>query len=269
VLASFVIASCGSSTKSSVPSNVPVSTVAPTTAKPTEKVAVLAYFLLNEKLHAVGREVASADSSAAVTALLAGPTNEEKTTGLVTLIPAGTTLNGVKLNGREAVIDLSAAYGSGGGTLSVTGRVAQMVFTLTQFPGVDTVRFSLDGKSITELTGEGFSVDGMSRSVFADMTPLVLLEHPYAGQTVTQPIRIAGMSNTFEASVYYEVLATNGTKLIDGFVMATSGTGTWGTFDAELRALPAGTKGPVTLRVFDLSAENGDPTSVTEVRIQL
>jgi hypothetical protein len=77
------------------------------------------------------------------------------------------------------------------------------------------------------------------------------------------------MSNTFEATVYYEVLAADGTKLIDGFVMATSGTGTWGTFDAELKALPAGTTGPVTLRVFDRSAENGDPTSVAEVRVQV
>jgi hypothetical protein len=175
----------------------------------------------------------------------------------------------VNTSGAETTIDLSNEFGSGGGSLSVAGRVAQMVFTLTQFAGVDTVRFSLDGKPITELTGEGYAVDGVTRASFADMTPLILLEHPYAGEKVTQPLRIAGRSNTFEATVYYEVLAADGHKLIDGFVMATSGTGTWGTFDAELSPLPAGTTGIVTVRVFDRSSQDGAPVAVTEVRVQL
>lgn len=259
-------AACGSSSSTSTSST---SSSTSTSTTPSQTKSVLAYFLMNEKLHVVGRVVEIADPAAAVEALLAGPTSEEAAAGMVTLIPAGTELLSVTVTGREVRVDLTGAFGSGGGSMSVLGRLAQMVFTLTQFEGIDTVRFSLDGEPITQLTGEGVGVDGVTRATFSDMSPLVLLEHPYHDETVSQPIRIAGRSNTFEATVYYEVLGADGVKLLEGYVMATSGTGEWGTFDARLADLPPGTKGPLHVRVFDRSAENGEPVSVAEVRINL
>ena len=253
-------AACGSSSTSSSTS---------TSTTPSQRESVLAYFLMNEKLHVVGRIVEIADPAAAVEALLAGPTSAEAAAGMVTLIPAGTELLSVTVTGREVRVDLTGVFASGGGSMSVLGRLAQMVFTLTQFEGIDTVRFSLDGEPITQITGEGVGVDGVTRATFTDMAPLVLLEYPYDDETVSQPIRIAGRSNTFEATVYYEVLGADGVKLLEGYVMATSGTGEWGTFDARLADLPPGTKGPLQVRVFDRSAENGEPVSVAEVRINL
>ena len=258
-------------TPATAPSTRPAAStdVATTSLPVVDQSAVLAYFLLHEQPYAVGRAIATADASAAVAALLSGPTNAENAAGLVTLIPAGTKLLGVKTSATETVVDLSHEFGSGGGSLSVAGRAAQMVFTITQFPGVGSVRFSLDGKPITELAGEGYAVDGLSCASFADMTPVILLERPSSGEKVTQPIRIAGRSNTFEATVYYEVLGADGHKLINGFVMATSGTGTWGTFDAVLSPLPTGTTGVITVRVFDRSSQDGAPVAVTEVRVLL
>ena len=258
-------AACGSSSTSS--SSTSSSTSTSTT--PSQRKSVLAYFLMNEKLHVVGRIVEIADPAAAVEALLAGPTSAEAAAGMVTLIPAGTELLSVTVTGREVRVDLTGVFASGGGSMSVLGRLAQMVFTLTQFEGIDTVRFSLDGEPITQITGEGVGVDGVTRATFIDMAPLVLLEYPYDDETVSQPIRIAGRSNTFEATVYYEVLGADGVKLLEGYVMATAGTGEWGTFDARLADLPPGTKGPLQVRVFDRSAENGEPVSVAEVRINL
>ena len=277
-------AACGSSSTSSSTSpadstladtsvvttdSAPTTSDAATSTTPSQRESVLAYFLMNEKLRVVGRIVEIADPAAAVEALLAGPTSAEAAAGMVTLIPAGTKLLSVTVTGREVRVDLTGVFASGGGSMSVLGRLAQMVFTLTQFEGIDTVRFSLDGEPITQITGEGLSVDGVTRATFTDMAPLVLLEHPYDGETVAQPIRIAGRSNTFEATVYYEVLGADGVKLLEGYVMATSGTGEWGTFDARLAALPPGTKGPMQVRVFDRSAENGEPVSVAEMRINL
>jgi len=248
---------------------VTTTVVGPTSTAPSQRKSVLAYFLMNEKLHVVGRIVDTPDPAAAVKALLAGPSSGEAAAGMVTLIPQGTELLGVTVTGHEVRVDLTGVFGSGGGSMSVLGRLAQMVFTLTQFDGIDTVRFSLDGAPITQITGEGVGVDGVTRATFTDMAPLVLLEHPYHDETVSQPIRIAGRSNTFEATVYYEVLGVGGAKLLEGYVMATAGTGEWGTFDARLANLPAGTKGPLQLRVFDRSAETGEPVSVSEVRINL
>lgn len=277
-------AACGSSSTSSSTSpaattvadtsvvttdSAPATSDAATSTTPSQRKSVLAYFLMNEKLRVVGRIVEISDPAAAVEALLAGPTSAEAAAGMVTLIPAGTELLSVTVTGREVRVDLTGVFASGGGSMSVLGRLAQMVFTLTQFEGIDTVRFSLDGEPITEITGEGVGVDGVTRATFTDMAPLVLLEHPYHDETVAQPIRIAGRSNTFEATVYYEVLGADGVKLLEGYVMATAGTGEWGTFDARLADLPPGTKGPLQVRVFDRSAENGEPVSVAEVRINL
>ena len=277
-------AACGSSSTSSSTSpadtvvadtsvvttdSAPTTSAGSTSTTPSQRKSVLAYFLMNEKLRVVGRVVEIADPAAAVEALLAGPTSAEAAAGMVTLIPAGTELLSVTVTGREVRVDLTGVFASGGGSMSVLGRLAQMVFTLTQFEGIDTARFSLDGEPITEITGEGVGVDGVTRATFTDMAPLVLLEHPYHDETVAQPIRIAGRSNTFEATVYYEVLGADGVKLLEGYVMATAGTGEWGTFDARLADLPPGTKGPLQVRVFDRSAENGEPVSAAEVRINL
>jgi hypothetical protein len=72
------------------------------------------------------------------------------------------------------------------------------------------------------------------------------------------------MSNTFEAGIEHVVLAPDGTILGAGYGMATSGTGTWGTFDLPV-VLPAGTRGPVVLRVFESSPEDGAPINVVEI----
>lgn len=232
--------------------------------------SVLVYGLRNGLLTVVGRTVDEATPESALRALLDGFTDDESATDIVTMIPAGTELNAVTVKRNEITIDLSAPFDTGGGSLSVMGRATQVVFTATQFPGVDIVRFAIDGKPITTLTSDGFIVDGIGRLDLAEnLVPLVLLEYPYEGQKIGQPLHIQGMSNTFEATVYFEVDSPAGTVLLDGFLMATSGTGTWGTFDADLPALPAGTTGPVTLKVFDRSSDTGDPVNVTTVALTL
>ena len=54
-------------------------------------------------------------------------------------IPAGTRLLGLSIAGQIATVDLSSEFESGGGATSVLGRLAQVVYTLTQFPTVTSV----------------------------------------------------------------------------------------------------------------------------------
>jgi germination protein M len=201
--------------------------------------------------------------------LLAGPTAEERADDMVTLIPEGTELLGVEVDGNNITVDLTSVFGSGGGSLSMMGRVAQVVFTATQFDGVDTVFFRLDGTAITEMSGEGLEVDGVQRFDNDAVIPLILPETPWPGQTVTQPIRVTGVANTFEAQVNYEVLGPGGVIIVEGYFMATSGSGTWGTFDATLDPLPTGTSGDVTVRLFEVSPEDGQPVNVVDVEVRL
>ena len=100
-------------------------------------------------------------------------------------------------------------------------------------------------------------VDPATRDRFTDgVLPPMLLEQPFDHSAFTNPIVIGGTTNAYEATVNYQVLSADGTVLIEGMTMATCGTGCWGVFDAEI-AMPAGTTGPVTLRVFDYSEEDG------------
>jgi germination protein M len=230
---------------------------------------VLVYFLVDEVLHVEGRAVAEGTPEAALNALLAGPTAAEAAAGVVTLIPEGTELLGVDVVGNEATVDLTGVFESGGGSLSMIGRVAQVVFTVTQFAPIDTVSFRLDGVLIAELGGEGIGVDRVQRLDNEYVLPFILPETPWPGQTVSEPIRVTGVSNVFEAQVNYEVFGPDGVILVEGWFMATSGTGTWGTYDATLDPLPSGTTGEVTVRLFEVSAENGDHINVVDVTVQL
>jgi hypothetical protein len=126
---------------------------------------------------------------------------------------------------------------------------AQVVYTLTQFTSVRRVR----------LEGEEHA-----RGDFEDATPAVLLESPVPGEEVTAPVRIEGTANTFEATFNVEVVDADGKVLGKRFVTATSGSGTRGTFDAEV-PLRTMREGPGEVVLFELSAEDG--SRIHEVRI--
>ena len=72
--------------------------------------------------------------TAAVNALLAGPSAAEQAAGVGTSIPEGTELLGLSIDGGVATVDLSRTFESGGGSLSMFNRLAQLTYTLTQFP---------------------------------------------------------------------------------------------------------------------------------------
>jgi len=96
------------------------------------------------RTHAPTRQVATA----AVNALLAGPNRAERAAGLGSQIPPGTLLNGIAIANGVARVDLSSDYQAGASSRSLQLRLAQVVYTLTQFPTVSSVRFSVDGQPV-------------------------------------------------------------------------------------------------------------------------
>ena len=205
---------------------------------------------------------------AALTELLAGPTEEEAASGLASAIPAGTSLRDVSVSGGVATVDLDGTFDDGGGSASMLGRVAQVVATLTRFPTVDRVAFRIDGRPVEAIGGEGVVVDPpVGRGAIEEQTPQILVESPLPGDTVTSPIRLRGTANVFEATVSIDVKDETGKVVRRTFTTATSGTGTRGTFDTTL-ALP-GRKGKVTVVAYESSAEDGRPLHVVEVPLTL
>ena len=234
-----------------------------------ETMTVAAYLLRDGKVSPVARSVASSSAvaRAALEALLDGPTTEERAAGLASAIPEGTRLLDVSIADDVATVDLSGSFDDGGGSASMLGRVAQVVATLTRFPNVERVAFRLEGDPVEAIGGEGVLVDPpVGRLDVEEQTPQILVESPLPGDTVSSPIRLRGTANVFEATVSLELRDAADEVILETFTTATSGTGTRGTFAAELE-VPEGTEGAVTIVAFEASAEDGRPLHVVRVPV--
>jgi spore germination protein GerM len=106
--------------------------------------------------------------------LVAGPraSDEALVPGISTAIPSSTLILDVGIADSVATVDLSREFESGGGSFSMFARLAQVVYTVSQWPTVDEVTFELDGQPVTVFSSEGIVLDGpVSRSDYLDLLP--------------------------------------------------------------------------------------------------
>lgn len=239
------------------------------TTGPTTTTSLTVYLVRGEHLSPVRRIVprTTGVAAAALRALLRGPTSAERTAGYGTTIPVGTALRGVSVSGRVATVDLTRRYESGGGSLSMLLRVAQVVYTATQFPTVDRVAFRLDGQPTEAIGGEGVIVaPPVGRRAFEGQVPAILVERPLPNDLVGNPVRVSGSANVFEARLAVDLLDARGRRIARRYVMATAGTGTRGTFAVSIAV-------PQTARVrfvvaYTNSPKDGSPINVVRVPVR-
>ena len=150
------------------------------------------YLFMDGKLVPVRRQVdeTRAVGRAALNALFEGPTAEESAASppLTTSIPDGTILLGLDIADGLATVDLSRESKPVVLSASMFGRLAQVVYTLTQFPTVKQVAFQLDGEPVTVFSGEGIVLDEPSdREDYEAFLPSVFVDQPTWGATPPQP----------------------------------------------------------------------------------
>jgi hypothetical protein len=210
-------------------------------------------------------------ATTAVAALLAGPSGAEQSgiPAISSTVPDGTRLNSISIADRVATVDLSAEFVSGGGSASMRGRLAQVVFTLTRFETVDGVVFLVDGQPTEVFGGEGVIVDvPATRAGFEDLLPAIMVESPPFGGAAGNPARVTGTANTFEAVFQVVLTDSEGLILYDSYTMATCGSGCRGDFDVTIPYDVAETQ-VGALIVFEFSAEDGRQINIREYPVGL
>ena len=256
----------------STPGTPPTSKPAAPTAAPTQgstaTMVVRAYFILgsftdNAGLVPVLRTVPQTQAVArvAMVALLAGPNQAEMSVSpaMYTSIPDGTRLLDISIAGGVATVNLSGEFKAAATTSQQRAANSQVVYTLTQFSSVTRVQIEVGGAA------QGGATD---RADYRDLLPAIFVDRPAWGAALGNPGRVAGLANVFEATFRVQVMDATDKVLADQQVMASCGTGCWGTFKTDVSYTVA--KGQYgTLRVFDLSAKDGTPENVTEYRVWL
>ena len=208
---------------------------------------VLVYFLREGKVAAASRRVAGpAAARAALEALVAGPTAAEREAGFESDVPATIRVGGLTIDGGQARLDASGGDACEGWT--------QVVYTLTQFPSVSAVESDCTAAPA-------------DRSTYEDATPPILLETPAFGEDVRAPARLSGTANTFEATMWVELVDWDGRIVAEQMVTATSGSGDRGTFDVTIPFEVDRPGGAVI--VFERSAEDGSRVHLIETPVRL
>jgi spore germination protein GerM len=185
--------------------------------------------------------------------------------GYSTAIPDGVLTSGfgVAIDSGVATIDFNAEFESGGGSMAMFTRLAQVVYTATQFAEVDSVLFSIDGEVVDVFSSEGILLEGpQTRDDYTGILPQIFLGTPAISEVVESPVTLSGIANVFEAVVSYEIVADGGV-LAHGYTMASCGTGCWGGFSVEVDfSVAEETQGEVV--VYEGSAQDG--SRINELR---
>jgi hypothetical protein len=271
----FALAGCGSENAVSLgkPGSSAATTTAPeqTGTRPS-KLSLEVWFSRDNGLVAVRRTHPPTQlvATAAMNALLDGPTAAERSAGLSSAVPPGTRLLGIAIHNGLATVDLTSEYQSGGGALSMQTRLGQVVYTLTQFPTVQKVRFRLDGSPVNVFSSEGIVLaHPAGRSDYADLLPAIVVDKPAAGAQVTSPVTVSGTANVFEANVTVEVLDANGTVVGKTFTTASCGTGCRGTYSVDVTYKVASAQAGTIVVHDDDAAGTGTPPHSVRVPVTL
>jgi hypothetical protein len=131
------------------------------------------------------------------------------------------------------------------------------------------VQFWVDGQAVEALGGEGLMLDRlMGRIDFEDVTPLIFVESPAPGDTISSPLHIWGTANTFEATFQIEIVDSAGEVVYDWFIMATSGSGDRGDFEEHID-FDLTVDGPGWVIVYQPSMEDGSRTHEVAIPVQI
>ena len=248
------------------------STPVPSATPPggTSRQTVLqAWFTRQGKLFVTERTIpaTAAVGRAALDSLLAGPSAAEYAAGVRSQIPVGTRLLGLRISAGTATADFTSSFGSAASPSTMPLRIAQVVYTLTQFPSVTGVRFEINGQGVTVIGGVPVQ-DPQTAAMYDGYLPAIIVRSPVIGEQVTGPVTVSGTADVFEALVSVRILDSAGGEIARTFTTASCGTGCRGDYSVAVSyTVPKAEPG--TIEVFESSAKDGQPINVQQIPVTL
>jgi hypothetical protein len=266
-LAGAAMAACGSGTPGhAAASSVPSTSTTTTTTKPNSATVpndtLTLYFTRGASLGVSQRVVQTAADPryTALEALLAGPSASESAAGLTTDIPKGTTLRGFSASGGVGTINLSPQFVANGPTPALQARLAQLVYTATDFPNVSKVIVEVGRVRLVNFGGVDLSAP-VGRSQVTAAVPDVLLESPAVGDSVHGVLQISGLT-TVNGTYAVQLYGSDGKLLAS----ATSTSAAGGSFSQSI-PLAVATSGVGTVRLFARPVLSSQPIQVVSFTV--
>ncbi len=207
---------------------------------------------------------------AAVEELING---EPKTEDAYRVLPANTKVLGVKVDNGLATVDFSpevleANVGAAGEALGIKS----IVNTLTEFPDVDRVSFTVEGE-IDQRAEDWWGHIGLIdqpflRDISGVREPVIWVNSPGPDAKVTNPLVVTGTAyGVFEATVSMRLVAEDGEKVVEDFTNASAWLEERGDFKTSLYfAKPQAETG--YLEVFWYSPKDGSELDKVRVPVK-
>jgi hypothetical protein len=271
-----LLGACGSSGKSSSPTTAAPTTVAPTTTTPSSPTTagsatsttippttlepISVYFGRATSLGVVRRfaELKNLRIDALRDAM-AGPSTAEKAEGITTAIPAGSAVEGYTVVHGVGYVDVNALFFGSAPVAEEQKRLAEIVYTLTAFPGIKSVQFLQHNFHIPTFGGVDIGSPVTRKSLLAAIRPVLLLV-PAIGQRPGSLLTVSGLS-AFNGILEIQVVGPAGQTLINSVATATDGE----TFTSSY-PFPVTGGGDATVKIY-ASPTGGSTVLVATVSV--
>ncbi len=194
---------------------------------------------------------------AALQELISGtPTTE----GAYRVLPADTRILGITIEDGLATVDFSreVLYANGGSSVEGPG-IDSIVNTLTEFPTIEQVAFTVEGSAENGMDWwghVGLYEQPFPRHLGMVREPAIWVTSPAAGEKVTSPINLHGSASVFEGTVNYRLRDDTGIILAEGFTTAPMYESHRGDFYTSVPFEPTAA-GQGQLEVFTQSGKDG------------
>jgi len=209
---------------------------------------------------------------AAVEELIGG---SSQTPGAFRILPKDTRVLSVKTANGLATVDFSrdVLNANAGAALEALG-IQSIVYTLTEFPDVQKVSFTVEGTldqrsrdwwGHVGLYEQPFTRDISTPSIVRE--PVIWVTSPQPGTKISSPLKVTGSAMVFEAVVNLRLVTADGHVLAESHVMASAGAPGRGDYTASLSFAPPA-QGNGFLETFWISPKDGSELDKTRVPVE-